>query len=274
MSKKKQQIMIIVIFLIGCAILLYPFYSNAINSVYDAVMMRKFEHELERSATLRHEALQKESERRAQEGFNPGSDPFTDEQSSQPTKINHEEALIGKVIIPKINVEMPLYDRTTPELLEYGATVLEGTSMPVGGLGTHTVVTGHRGLPNRELFTNLPKLDVGDRFLFTVLGETIAYEVIEKSVVEPHETDGIKLMPDQDLATLITCTPYMVNSHRLLVTGKRIDYTPEIKSESEAATRNHWKKQNLILAGVGVLFLGGIVVIVKKISEDKKEKDA
>ncbi|MCJ1969309.1 class C sortase [Pseudolactococcus carnosus] len=139
--------------------------------------------------------------------------------------------LLGRISLPKINIDMPLFDTTNNDLLEIGATVLNGTSFPLGGESTHSVISAHRGLPNRALFTDLPKLKKGDTFILNVLGKTLAYQVNKIQVVTPDQTNVLKIEPGKDLVTLITCTPYMINSHRLLVTGVRVPYTEQIKKE-------------------------------------------
>lgn len=161
------------------------------------------------------------------------------------------EHVIGKVNIPKLAVEMPLFDKTTPYLLEHGASVLEGTSFPVGGDSTHSVISAHRGLPDRELFTNLPKLKLNDIFLVEVLGDTLAYEVDSIETVLPEETSVLAIEPGADKMTLLTCTPYMINTHRLLVTGHRVPYTPELAKEKEQ--RDQWRKLKRIGIIVGVI---------------------
>ena len=139
--------------------------------------------------------------------------------------------LLGRISLPKINIDMPLFDTTNNDLLEIGATALNGTSFPLGGESTHSVISAHRGLPNRALFTDLPKLKKGDTFILNVLGKTLAYQVNKIQVVTPDQTNVLKIEPGKDSVTLITCTPYMINSHRLLVTGVRVPYTEQIKKE-------------------------------------------
>ena len=177
--------------------------------------------------------------------------------------------MIGQVNIPKLAIEIPLFDTTTPNLLEVGATVINGTSFPVGGPGTHAVISAHRGLPERELFTNLPKLNNGDLFLLEVLGETLAYEVISSEVVEPNETSSLKIIDDQDLVTLVTCTPYMINSHRLLVRGHRVPYVPELmESEVKEAKVDYYTLMPMVILGL-VLFLI-LIVIFRKFRRSRK----
>lgn len=134
--------------------------------------------------------------------------------------------LMARVRIPSIDVDLPVYHGTSDEVLERGAGHLEGSHLPVGGVGTHSVITAHRGLANATMFSNLDQVEVGDRFTIEVLGEVLTYEVRETRVVEPHDTDTLRAQPDSDLVTLITCTPLGINSHRILVTGERVTPTP------------------------------------------------
>ncbi len=134
--------------------------------------------------------------------------------------------LMARVRIPSIDVDLPVYHGTSDEVLDRGAGHLEGSHLPVGGTGTHSVITAHRGLANATMFSNLDRVEVGDRFTIEVLDEVLTYEVREIRVVEPHETDTLRAQPDSDLVTFITCTPLGINSHRILVTGERVTPTP------------------------------------------------
>lgn len=138
----------------------------------------------------------------------------------------NQSGVMGRVTIDAIDVDLPIYHGTDHETLLKGAGHLEGSHLPVGGEGTRTVITAHRGLASSTLFTDLDRIDVGDRFTVTVLGEVLTYEVRETRVVEPDDTDTLRSEPGRDLTTLITCTPLGINSHRILVTGERVLPTP------------------------------------------------
>lgn len=156
--------------------------------------------------------------------------------------------VIGKIDIPKINASLPIYEGTSDDILQAGIGWLDNTSFPIGGSGTHSVLTGHRGLPTSRLFTDLPDVEIGDVFYLHVLGDTLAYEVAETIVVLPHETEYISVREGEDLVTLITCTPYMINTHRLLVTGVRIPYEGEV-SENPPVQTNPFANMRLIVFG-------------------------
>ncbi|MCD8125058.1 MAG: class C sortase [Lachnospiraceae bacterium] len=143
------------------------------------------------------------------------------------------DGIMGYVSIPKIDIKLPIYHTTSEEVLQEGVGHLEGSSLPVGGESTHAVLAAHRGLPNAELFTNLDQLELGDHFLLYILDEVLCYEVDQILVVEPTDTDALSVEEGEDLVTLLTCTPYGVNTQRLLVRGHRVDYEEEVIEEEE-----------------------------------------
>lgn len=167
---------------------------------------------------------------------------------------------MGRLKIDAIDVDLPIYHGTDDDVLEKGVGHLEGTALPVGGADTHSVLTAHRGLASATLFDNLDKVDVGDRFSVHVLGETLTYEVHSTQVVEPSDTETLFPSPDEDLMTLVTCTPLGINTHRILVTGERITPTPV--EDVEAANRKpevpRFPWWALIISG-GVLGAGAFI---------------
>ena len=164
----------------------------------------------------------------------------------------NDEGVMGRVRIDKIDVDLPIYHGTDHETLKKGAGHLEGSHLPVGGEGTRTVVTAHRGLATSTLFTNLDEVEAGDRFTITVLGEVLTYEVREKKVIDPDDTDTLRAEAGRDLATLITCTPLGVNTHRIVVTGERVTPTPirDIEEAQAAPTVPGFPWWALIAAGL------------------------
>ena len=263
-KKLASQIGMLLFFLIGLLIMTYPFYINALNNFIDQkrvdIYLKQEKKNFENKKKLLTEGNKKNKKQ-----FSPGNDPFNEEKPVDKTENYFYEHLIGTIDIPKLSVNIPLYDETNNELLNRGATVLDGTSYPVGGKGEHSVISAHRGLPNRELFTNLPELKKGDIFLIQVLGETLAYKVRDTRVVLPNQTDSLKKHSDEDLVTLVTCTPYMINSHRLLVTGFRVPYSPEIKKEKESGDKWRLMKQWLILIGIVITIILWLILLVHQI---------
>lgn len=173
--------------------------------------------------------------------------------------------------IPKIKEKMVVYHGISAKVLEKGVGHIEGTSLPVGGESTHTVMSAHRGLPSAKLFTNLDQIDLGDQFYIHVLNEHLAYEVDEINVVLPEETSLLDIVPGQDLATLVTCTPYGVNTHRLLVRGHRVPYVPP-----EEPTVTFWEKMSelkfAIITLLAVLLIADILFIIFRVRRKKKKR--
>ena len=230
-SKLLSNLLVYLLFLIGMLIMLYPFYISALNNYLDEVRVAIYKKETQDHFNDQQKKLNVENERLKKEGLTPAADPFNEAKADGISEKYYKTHLLGRISLPKINIDMPLFDTTNNDLLEIGATVLNGTSFPLGGESTHSVISAHRGLPNRALFTDLPKLKKGDTFILNVLGKTLAYQVNKIQVVTPDQTNVLKIEPGKDLVTLITCTPYMINSHRLLVTGVRVPYTEKIKKE-------------------------------------------
>ena len=141
--------------------------------------------------------------------------------------------IMGYIMIPAINIDLPIYHGTTGTAMEKGAGHMEGTSLPVGGIGTHAVISAHSGMASAKLFTDLDKLELGDMFFITVCNQKLAYEVDNIAVVEPTDIDLIRIDTQQDYVTLLTCTPYGVNTHRLLVRGHRVEMAEEAIAEVE-----------------------------------------
>ena len=166
--------------------------------------------------------------------------------------------VMGYIEIPKIDLRLPIYHGVGTEALEKGAGHIEGTSLPIGGPGTHAVLSGHRGLPGRKLFTDLDLIKEGDQFYLQVLNETLAYDVDQILTVMPHESEALDIVPGEDLVTLVTCTPYGVNSHRLLIRGHRIPFKEEAKEEQKRdvveKVKNAGMEEKLVMIGLAVFF--------------------
>lgn len=164
-------------------------------------------------------------------------------------KMVKDEENLGYIEIPKINEKLPIYAGTSEDVLQKGVGQLEGTSLPTGGIGTHTVLTGHSGLPNAKIFTELNKLRVGDVFFVNNVKDRLAYKVDRKVVVLPTEFKDLLIDRDEDYVTLLTCTPLMVNTHRLLVRGHRIDY---VEGRKENKPKIFWILIIAVLLGFAI----------------------
>lgn len=245
MSKRVRDILPILVILAGLLVLLYPTISNylveknasrAVAS-YDATVVDMSQEDRERMLADAHaynDALAASSGAGtpASEGGEPAQ---VGETLAYEDLLNlNGDGMMGYIIIPKMNVELPIYHTVEEKVLQVGVGHMESSSLPVGGPSTHAALSGHRGLPSAKLFTDLDQMEVGDQFYIKVLGETLAYEVHEVETVLPTETESLAIQAGEDLVTLITCTPYGVNSHRLLVHAHRIPYVPEMEDEIDS----------------------------------------
>ena len=184
----------------------------------------------------------------------------------------NEAGMMGYIRIPKIDAELPIYHGTEERILQSGIGHFEGTSLPVGGESSHCVLTGHRGLPSKILFTDLDKLTNGDIFYIKILGETFAYQVDQILTVLPEDTKALTIAPGKDYVTLVTCTPYAVNTHRLLVRGVRIPYEEAIRQvEDEKITPTLPFQVKLLILAIVILILIFIVYKIWKKTRKRKE---
>lgn len=223
-NKNKKGVITIIIkilFVLGFLIFTYPFTSNIINNYFDQKIIKNYEINITNRSDF--ELL---SEYKQNMQFN--SDLY-DNQSNfnnlglkERTTIDDSKDIIGVLYIPKINISLPIFNQTTNEYLKRGASLLENSSYPTGGVNTHAVLTSHSGMSHKRLFSELDKLEVYDRFYIEVSNKMLIYEVFNITEVLPYETELLKIIDDEDLVTLFTCSPYMVNSHRLLVQGRRV----------------------------------------------------
>jgi len=169
---------------------------------------------------------------------------------------------MGILVIDKIDVKLPIYHGTEAAVLQVGLGHMPGSSLPVGGTGAHAFITGHTGLPSTTLLTRLDRMAVGDTFVIYVMGETLTYEVDKIEVVLPHEVESLKIDPDMDYCTLVTCTPYGINSHRLLVRGRRIENMAEASVYGAGAVQVD-KYRIILIFIIPVLPLLAIYIILK-----------
>ncbi|MBS7989004.1 class C sortase [Streptococcus suis] len=266
----KQSILLKLLFFFGLVVTLYPWISQyyyrydsdyKIQSFYEQAqqlpseeVLKRLEHARAYNQTLEPHKLQ---------------DPYTEEEKAgvvEYARMLEVKEKIGFVEIPKINERIPIYAGTTEEVLQKGAGHLEGSSLPVGGESTHTVITAHRGLPNASLFTNLDHLKVGDQFYIHNIAEVLAYEVDQILVVEPNNFDPVIVQNGKDYATLLTCTPYMINSHRLLVRGHRVPYEPKVAIKQKPA----FFLDMLTLSYLVALLIIVVIVIILYLLRRKK----
>ena len=188
------------------------------------------------------------------------------------------DEMMGYVEVPKINIKIPIFHTTSEEVLSKGAGHLEGSSLPVGGENTHSVISAHRGLPSASLFTDLDQLEDGDHFLIRVLDQTLCYEVDQIHIVEPENTSDLAVEPGQDLGTLLTCTPYAVNTKRLLVRGHRVPYEEETIEKEEKESPMSLYTNYLLWVVVGLAVTAVLIIFLwqydKRYKRKMKEKQA
>lgn len=231
-----SSIALAVVFLVGLGLLLYPTVSNWWNSRRQSQAIVEY---TEQTSAMdeAHVAELLEAARQYNAGLAADEGRFTPTPADT-TEYEHlldvsDTGIMGYLEIPKLDVSMPIYHGTDASVLQSGAGHLEGSSLPVGGKGTHTVLSGHRGLPSSKLFTDLDDMEQGDVFMIHVLDRTLTYQVDQIVTVDPYDMDDLAIDPDQDYCTLVTCTPYGINTQRLLVRGHRIPNRTAAQADAE-----------------------------------------
>ena len=284
MKKKAGNLVICIIFLAGLSLLLYPFVANQWNNYRQKQLISGYEQAVSEKEAA--EGIDYDAERKKAEDYNeallpcvlPDSFALAESSGVDPVYMNTlniaGDEMMGSVEIPKINIKIPIYHTTEEEVLNKGAGHLEGSSLPVGGANTHAVISAHRGLPSASLFTDLDQMKVGDHFLLHVLDETLCYEVDKISVVKPEDTTALAVEDGQDLVTLLTCTPYGVNTERLLVRGHRVPYVEEeVKEEKTVLSGSSLHTNYLLWVFVG-LFVTALFIFVLYLKETKLKRRA
>lgn len=284
MKKKAGNLVICIIFLAGLSLLLYPFVANQWNNYRQKQLISGYEQVVSEKEAA--EGIDYDAERKKAEDYNeallpcvlPDSFALAESSGVDPVYMNTlniaGDEMMGSVEIPKINIKIPIYHTTEEEVLNKGAGHLEGSSLPVGGANTHAVISAHRGLPSASLFTDLDQMKVGDHFLLHVLDEILCYEVDKISVVKPEDTTALAVEDGQDLVTLLTCTPYGVNTERLLVRGHRVPYVEEeVKEEKTVLSGSSLHTNYLLWVFVG-LSVTALFVFVLYLKETKLKRRA
>ena len=282
MNKKISKILIAVMFLAGLSLLLYPLVSNEWNSYRQERLISNYDSNVSKMEA--EGKIDYDSEWNAANAYNEAllpsilPDSFAvaeaakEEDKGYMSSLNlNGDGMMGYVEIPKIDVKVPVFHTTEEEVLQKAAGHLEGSSLPVGGPSTHAVISAHRGLPSATLFTDLDKLEEGDHFLLRILDDILCYKVDKISVVEPTETESLAVEEGQDLVTLLTCTPYGVNSQRLLVRGHRVPYEEaemeEVPKGLLTGASLHTSYLLWVIVGLSVtgIFILGLYLYEKKV---------
>ena len=272
MKKKIITVCAAVLFLTALGLTLYPLVSNYVNQKYASEIQTAYQELIRQTDN----SILQEAKQRAI-AYNLATTPGTADAYSEEALLSAAEnyndqlniagnGIMGYVEIPKIQVNLPIYHGTEAEVLDRGVGHLLGSSLPVGGENTHTILSGHSGMASQKMFTDLEQLVPGDVFYLNVLGETLAYQVTEINTVLPYETDLLGIVPGEDLCTLVTCTPYGINTHRLLVRGSRIPYEEATVMEEESAATEQaastWETKDLQGLLFGCAAAGDVSVVV------------
>lgn len=231
-TSKRSKIPIVIfslIFLIGISLMFYPAISNLISRSKHHYVISNYENQVDdTSINIKKNMILKSQEYNKNLKHNSIQDVFSKDEVSHDEEYDNllkitDNGLMGYIEIPKIDIKLPIYHSTSEEALSKGVGHLKGSSLPIGGLGTHSILAAHRGLPSSKLFSDLDKITIGDKFYISILDEKLVYQVDNISTVKPNELDQLEINDNKDYITLVTCTPYGVNTHRLLVRGSRID---------------------------------------------------
>ena len=284
-SNKKRKMTIkdiirLLVLVVAFAVLLYPTVSSYVNEKNGSKVVSNYDAESVRLSNAEKEKMLEDARAYNKEMLSNIDliDPFSQGEKSLDARyeslLNIDgSGMMGYIRIPKIKVEIPIYHGTSESVLQAGVGHFWGTSLPVGGESTHTVLTGHRGLPTKTLFTNMDKLVKGDVFYIKVLDETLAYKVDQILTVLPEETEALSIVPGQDYATLVTCTPYAINTHRLLVRGHRIPYEEAVKIEKNTSTGIELSfTTKVLIVTLGIIFIGLVIAMLYSLYDKKRRK--
>lgn len=280
MKNKVLNILITLIFLAGFAILVYPAAANFWNQQREKQLINTYEEAAKKAEAEDLSAIFEAAYayNKAQLG-NAVPDAFAEGESTideqYESLLNYNgDGIMCYLEIPCIDVQIPVFHGTGEAVLQKGAGHLEGSSLPVGGESTHAVMAAHRGLPSSALFTDLNLLKEGDLFFIHVLDQVLAYEVESNLVVEPHETESLLIQYGEDLVTLVTCTPYGVNSHRILVRGHRVEYTQEVREAAKEVTFTSITTNYELVVLIGLAFVAvvGVLLFLAGKCRDRKRR--
>lgn len=283
-KNKKNPIVFLaslLIFAVGAGIFLYPAISNLLAEYRQENVIRTYRAKVEQTNQEELDAAWEQAEIYNENlAGDPVHDPFV-MGSGYVLPDNYTDVLnvdgagvMGYISIPKIDVYLPIYHGTSEEVLQNGAGHMEVTALPIGGINRHSVISAHRGLPSAELFTRLDEIETGDKFYIHVLNETLAYEVDQIRVIEPEELEFLTTDPEKDMVTLLTCTPYAVNTHRLLVRGIRVPYEEGEDEDgvTERTIESNWFKIYVAAAIAGIIIVILLIFAVRHWRKKKQQK--
>ena len=266
---KRNTILLVLLLLLGIGILTYPMVSNLVNRFHGSYAIQEFQTRVENAdiTAEREKAVEYNEKIRDSIPVDGFASEQTDADDSYNGILNFGGGMMGYLQIPKIDVNLPIYHGTSEEVLAKGVGHLTQSALPIGGEGNHAVLTGHTGLPSAELFNDLTELQEGDSFYIGVLGEKLTYQVDQIKVVLPSEGQDLTAVPGEDYCTLVTCTPYGINTHRLLVRGHRVETElGETEPSSIILSRQNYRFLWLIAAAMALLLIALVIVLNRDIS--------
>ena len=277
MKKVLPVLAVVLIFVLGLGIMLYPTIANYVNARSQTVAIDHYE-EAARANAAYYEGLLEQAQAFNREIFeNGGLVNLTDEQkAAYETLLNlNGDGVMGYIEIPRLELKLSIGHGTEEDVLQRMVGHIEGSSLPVGGESTHAVLSAHRGLPTAKLFSDLDLMQVGDRFTIHTLNQTLTYQVDQITVILPEEIEALAIEPGGDYVTLMTCTPYAVNTHRLLVRGVRVEEaapTPEPAQSGKEPQDARRLLQNVVLPALAAVLFGTMLVLLMKVIRGGKRK--
>ena len=270
----KNEILKKISFLIGLILCLYPLVSGIVEQQSQKDVVATYQQMIENSSSYSIEDTLTKADECNRALFRSKTSVLNSEEINILSEENYNQTLnmgngiMGSIEIPKISVNLPIYHGTSDEILSAGVGHVNGSSLPIGGSSRKSILTGHRGLPSSKLFTRLDELELNDLFFISVLNETLAYKVVNIQVIEPEDVSSLEIEEGRDLVSLITCTPYGVNTHRLVVTGERTIYE---KSVYEGINKNSMSMREVMFTIIPFGFV--TIVIGMKLKERKEKKN-
>lgn len=277
MKKVLPVLAVVLIFVLGLGIMLYPTIANYVNARSQTVAIDHYE-EAARANAAYYEGLLEQAQAFNREIFeNGGLVNLTDGQkAAYETLLNlNGDGVMGYIEIPRLELKLSIGHGTEEDVLQRMVGHIEGSSLPVGGESTHAVLSAHRGLPTAKLFSDLDLMQVGDRFTIHTLNQTLTYQVDQITVILPEEIEALAIEPGGDYVTLMTCTPYAVNTHRLLVRGVRVEEaapTPEPAQSGKEPPDARRLLQNVVLPALAAVLFGTMLVLLMKVIRGGKRK--
>ena len=278
MKKVLPVLAVVLIFVLGLGIMLYPAIANYVNARSQTVAIDHYEEAAQANAAY-YEGLLEQAQAFNGEIFeNGGLVNLTDAQKAEyETLLNlNGDGVMGYIEIPRLDLKLSIGHGTEEDVLQRMVGHIEGSSLPVGGESTHAVLSAHRGLPTAKLFSDLDLMQIGDRFMIHTLNQTLTYQVDQITVILPEEIEALAIVPGEDYVTLMTCTPYAVNTHRLLVRGVRVE---DDEPEPETTVQNEKEPldvrrllQNVVLPATAAVLFGAMMVLLLKVIRGCKRK--